>query len=86
MLDFATPLVGEYWLHPLRGLGYQLWSGVNSDLGEITLLGGLIALAKHHNCEERRCWRPGHLHPEHGRPVCRKHYHDDVMPVRGSNG
>jgi hypothetical protein len=72
----------EHWLwHPLKGLGYQFWSGIGSDLGEITLLGIAIGAYKHINCEEPGCWRPGHRHPDHGRPVCRHHFHSDSIPV-----
>lgn len=64
-----------YWMwHPLIGPGYQFYSGIGSDLSEITLIGLLLGAWRHVNCEERGCWRPGHRHPEHGRPVCRKHY------------
>lgn len=36
--------------------------------------GVLVTAYKHLNCEESGCWRLGHRHPGHGRPVCRKHY------------
>jgi hypothetical protein len=64
--------LGELW-HPLKGLGYQFWSGVGSDFSEITLLGAIIAWWHHVNCIEKGCWRKGHPNPEHGHPVCRKH-------------
>lgn len=74
-----------YWVwHPLYGPGYQLWSGILSDIGELTLLAGLIGVYKHVNCEQPRCLRLGHRHPDHGRPVCRKHYHCDVVPRRAA--
>lgn len=60
--------------HPLRYWGYEWWSGAGSDLGELTLLGIAIGAYKHINCEEPGCWRRGHRHPDHGRPVCRRHY------------
>lgn len=62
---------------------YNFWSGIASDISELTLMGGAVALLRHHNCEQPGCWRLGHRHPEHGRPVCRKHYHHDVAPERG---
>jgi len=75
----------NFWLHdlwhPLGGNGYQFWSGVGSDLSELTLLGIAIGAWKHVNCEEPRCWRPGHRHPGHGRPVCRRHFHSANVPV-----
>lgn len=66
-----------YLLHPLRGRGYLWWSGPGADLA---YLGGVIGLLRHVNCEQPWCLRPGHRHPGHGRPVCRKHYHDEVKP------
>lgn len=60
--------------------GYNFWSGIGSDLGEITLLAAVIGLYKHINCEEPHCPWMGHRHPDHGRPVCRKHYHTHVPP------
>lgn len=69
--------LGELW-HPLKGLGYQFWSGIagiiNEWLSRLTALG--IALGTwwhHHNCIERHCWRKGHPDPEHGHPICRVH-------------
>lgn len=66
-----------YWLwHPLEGPGYQFWSGIASDLGEVTLVGAVVALAKHHNCHHKGCLLPGHRHPVHGWPACKKHWHE----------
>jgi hypothetical protein len=80
VLHQAVFLLDDWFWHPLRGLGYQWWSGIGSDIGEITLIGGLVTLLVHHNCEQKGCWRLGHVHPEHGRPVCRAHYHHDLAP------
>lgn len=42
---------------------------------------GLVAsFVRHINCEQPGCWRLGHPHPDHGRPVCRRHYHHDIAP------
>lgn len=41
--------------------------------------GILVTAYRHINCEHPGCWWPGHVHPEHGRPVCRKHYHSDAV-------
>jgi hypothetical protein len=38
---------------------YGFLSGAGSDLGEVTLLGGLLAVCKKHNCHTRWCWRFG---------------------------
>lgn len=67
------------FFHPLRFWGYQFWSGVGSDLGELTIVGAIVATAKHKNCHEKGCWRLGHNHPEHGFPVCRKHYKRELQ-------
>ena len=66
-------------LDPLNGIGYQFWSGIGSDL---TYLGIFAAAAKHMNCKQKGCWRPGHKHPGHGRPVCRKHFHSKQADPR----
>jgi hypothetical protein len=51
-----------YWLwHPLLGPGYQFWSGVASDISEITLLAGAFAIYKQHNCKGR-WWCPMWAH------------------------
>ena len=64
-----------YWIwHPLFGPGYQFYSGSLSDLSELTLLGGLVALWRHHNCGVKGCWRLSVRKPTAaGDPVCRKH-------------
>jgi hypothetical protein len=57
------------WWYPLQhwlgldsasGPFYLAWSGFASDLGEVTLIGGLLAVYKRHNCHTRWCWRFGH--------------------------
>lgn len=39
-----------------------------------------VSLLRHLNCEQPGCWRLGHRHPDHGRPVCKWHYHEDLRP------
>lgn len=39
---------------------YGFWSGFGSDLGEVTIVGGMLAICKKHNCHTRWCWRFGH--------------------------
>lgn len=69
--------------HPLQGPGYQFWSGIASDLGEVTLLGAIGAAWHHLNCVEKGCWRKGHKDPEHGHPICRRHSrHASVRSAR----
>jgi hypothetical protein len=67
--------LGPYF-HPLGGTGCQFWSGIGSDIGEITLIGALIAVWSKHNCHVHRCWRLS-WHPSEkygGHVVCRHHH------------
>lgn len=76
MLHLASATSLSWWWlwHPLAGPGYQFWSGIASDVGEVTLLAGLIALLRHHNCAVRSCWRMGLRKPTAaGDFVCRRH-------------
>jgi hypothetical protein len=54
---------------------YNFWSGFGSDLAEFSILAGLIAFYRKHNCHVRRCWRLQH-HAVEGTPyvVCRRHH------------
>ena len=69
-----------YWHTGTNGSGpwYGFWSGFGSDLGEGSLLLGVVALYKKHNCHTRRCLRIG-KHPVDGTPyiVCAK-CHPDI--------
>jgi hypothetical protein len=73
--------MGEAWRWFLHYTGsdnpsgpwYGFWSGFGSDLGEVTLIGAVLAGARHRNCHFKGCWRLGHPDPEHGHPVCRGH-------------
>ena len=66
-----------YFVHTLSGNGYQFWSGIGSDIGELTLLGIVAVVWRNHNCHVHRCWRLSwHPHPVHGHPVCRRHHPD----------
>jgi hypothetical protein len=64
---------------------YGFFSGSGSDLGEIALIGGLVAMVRRHNCEVRRCWRIGRHKTAAGHHVCRVHSprgaptHKDVL-------
>ena len=66
----------DYWagLTDAADRPYLFWSGIGSDIGEITLLGAIIAAYRHKNCNVKGCWRIGHIDPEHGHPACRKHH------------
>lgn len=66
------------WIfHPLGGLGYQFWSGIGSDFGEILILSGLYMFWKRHNCHQDKCLRIG-LHPYKHLILCKKHH-----PIEG---
>lgn len=62
--------------------GYNFWSGIFSDIGEVSLIGAaftLIAGLYHqHNCHVDGCpWLIFHVHPLHGHPVCEKHWKEE---------
>lgn len=54
---------------------YNFWSGFGSDLGEVAIIGGVVAMYRKHNCHVTGCWRIAR-HPVEGTPyiVCRKHH------------
>jgi hypothetical protein len=58
---------------------YGFFSGAGSDLGEVTLLGGLIVLVRRHNCEVKGCWRLGRHQTAAQHNVCRRHHPDDHL-------
>jgi hypothetical protein len=55
---------------------YGFWSGFGSDIGEATLVVGVVAVWRHHNCHVKGCARLGR-HVE-GTPyvACPKHHPD----------
>ena len=83
MITASQTSLNFYWLwHPLLGPGYQFWSGIASDIGEITLLGAIGMWWTTHNCHVHKCWRLSwHTHPISMHPVCKKHH-----PEHPSNG
>jgi hypothetical protein len=63
--------------HPLWGVGYQFWSGIGSDVGELAIITGVAAFLYKHNCHVRGCPRLSwHPDPGTGHPVCKKHHPD----------
>lgn len=60
------------------GAYYGFFSGFGSDLGEVTLLAGVVAVYRHHNCHTKGCWRLA-KHEVAGTPykVCR-HCHPTI--------
>jgi hypothetical protein len=72
-----------HWLANLFGLTngsgtpYLFWSGIGSDLGEIGILGGMVAIYRRHACHTPWCLRWGR-HPAAGGQfqLCTKHHPD----------
>ncbi len=59
------------------GPWYAFWSGFGSDIGEVAIVGSLLAIVRKHNCHVRGCPRVGR-HPVEGTTwtVCRRHHPD----------
>lgn len=60
---------------------YNFWSGFGSDIGEVTIIAGLVTVYKKHNCHVKWCWRIAHhKFTEPGTGVeymlCRVHHPD----------
>jgi hypothetical protein len=53
---------------------YGFWSGFGSDIGEATLVVGVVGIWRHHNCHVKRCPRLGR--PVEGTPyvACPRHH------------
>lgn len=59
-----------FGLNSANGFGYLFWSGIGSDIAEVTL----IAAVWHHlNCHEDGCFRLG-KHRVDGTPYCGSHH------------
>jgi hypothetical protein len=79
--------------HPLVGKGYQLWSGIASDVGEITLPVTLIAgaltlrswLHQHFECHKDTCHKLGFHHVE-GTPYRTCWSHHPVLSKHEKHG
>lgn len=79
-----TLLALGWFFQPLHGVGLNFWSGIGSDLGEVTLIVGLAVFLRQRNCHVHKCPRLSwHVDPAHGHPVCR-HHHPDHKQVRAS--
>jgi hypothetical protein len=71
-----------YLAHPLRGLGYQFYSGIGSSITEwattiVTLVVLLAAFWRAHECHvtaPKSCHHWGHLVPGTGHRACREHH------------
>lgn len=53
---------------------YNAWSGILSDIGEVTILTGILLAYRHHNCHVKGCPRLGK--PVEGTPyvACPRHH------------
>ena len=75
-----------HWLSHHLGMdnasgGYYLfWSGFGSDITEFALVGGLVGVARAHNCHVKGCWRIG-KHPHGLYKLCSRHHPE--VPDRG---
>lgn len=58
---------------------YGFWSGFGSDIGEISIVGGMVTivlgLLHKTNCHHAGCWRIGRHHVD-GTPWCNRHHED----------
>lgn len=76
----------QHWLAYMTGSentsgappNYNFWSGFGSDLGEVTIVVGLWAVYKKHNCGAKYCWRLSKHDWEDEKGIvhhlCRKHH------------
>lgn len=69
----------QYWtgIDNPSGKIYAFWSGFGSDIGEVTIFGGIYMLWAKHKCHAKGCRRLG-KHAVEGTPyiVCPKHHPD----------
>jgi hypothetical protein len=88
---YAVVNAAGWLVHPLgsctgsaalvsRCKGYNFWSGIGSDLGEVTLLTAVVAAYWHHTCHVTRCWRLGRF--AHGHLKLSAHHHP-LVPSDG---
>ena len=64
-------------LDDASGAWYLFWSGIGSDLGELTLITGGVIFYRRHTCHVDHCWRLArHEHAQDGTTyqLCRKHH------------
>lgn len=75
--DFCGWLGQFFGITNLGGPGYGFWSGVGSDIGELTLIASVVIFYQHHTCHVSHCWRLAkHAHEQDGvtYQLCRKHH------------
>ena len=59
------------------GVWYGFWSGIGSDIGELALLGGVIAMYRRNTCHVAGCWRLQWKHHD-GHMLCKRHHPHDA--------
>lgn len=72
-------LLHFFGLDSASGPAYLFWSGIGSDISELTIFVALLALYRKHNCHVAGCWRLGHYpftDPGSGATylLCRRHH------------
>jgi hypothetical protein len=79
------------WLVHIAGIDdpagrwYLFWSGIGANLGELSVLAGIVSLYRKHTCHLDRCWRIGKY--RHGEwLLCRRHHPEDKLTVEDVNG
>lgn len=77
MWHWLSQAFSTYVLHVQRSNGYQWWSGMGANFGEVTVIGLGITAWRHINCAAPRCPRRG-THPtaDGQHKLCRKHHPD----------
>jgi hypothetical protein len=63
----------------VSGRWYALWSGSGGDIGELAIVGALLAVLRRHNCEVHRCFRLARHATAADHHVCRKHHPDGPL-------
>ena len=79
--------IPHWWWHPLTGNGYQWWSGIGSDIAELSIAVAIVTAAvgayHKHECHVEQCHRLAwHPDPDHGHPVCKRHHPDSGLIVQ----
>jgi len=65
------------------GTYYAFWSGFGSDVGEATIVVGIVAAWRHHNCHVKGCPRLGRPVPGTPYIACPRHHPNHAGTKRG---